>query len=272
MATLYRICSRLFKGDLRAFDEECGAHWDTAVAGSSALQAAIGRMAVDEVARHMGLEVATMFWDFTKYYDHIRACSLMRRAVRLGYPAKLLQMGLLAHHGNRHIRVNGWFSRAVVPNRSIVAGDVQANTLAKLALYYIMEELHRKVPRDEYAEERLRRCNTKSWQFVDDVVQRTEGRSKGQVRDKAIEQAVKFARLAKREGFAISDKSVIASTCKETAVKMQKALKEEGVECRIVSEAKDVGINNTLAKKRGKTEHEVRMAKGKKRGEKVRWM
>ena len=52
MSTCYRVLSRLFKAELRAFDEDCGAFWDTAMAGSSALQAALLRLILDEASNH----------------------------------------------------------------------------------------------------------------------------------------------------------------------------------------------------------------------------
>jgi hypothetical protein len=83
-----------------------------------------------------------------------------------------------------------------------------------------------------------------------------------------VQYALKFARMAKAEGYAISEKSAIMSTCRKIAIQIQKALREEGVECRIANEVRDLGINNTLAKKRGKKDHEVRMTKAKRRAEK----
>lgn len=67
MSTCYRVFSRLFQVDLRAFDEECGAFWDTAMAGSSALQVALHRLILDEASSHDGHSIASVSWDFKKF-------------------------------------------------------------------------------------------------------------------------------------------------------------------------------------------------------------
>ena len=71
---------------------------------------------------------------------------LVKIAADMGYPMRFWHMGMLAHTGGRYIRLNGCHSRKVSPCRSIVAGDVHAKNMAKVALYFIMEKLREKMP------------------------------------------------------------------------------------------------------------------------------
>ncbi len=43
-------------------------------------------------------------------------------------------------------------------------------------------------------------------------------------------------------------------------------------ECKVAAEVRDLGINNTVAKKRGKKEHSIRCGKGERRATRTKWM
>eukprot|EP00959_Pyramimonas_sp_CCMP1952_P227855 4764378-Pyramimonas_sp.AAC.1 len=60
--------------------------WDTAIAGSSALRAALIRAVLDEGAHELSFEHATLFLDLTKFHDYVSFVLLMRAGMDIGFP------------------------------------------------------------------------------------------------------------------------------------------------------------------------------------------
>ena len=53
---------------------------------------------------HKGLKRAKILWDMEKFYDSLDICKLIDRANYLGYPSKLIAMGMTMHMAPRVIR------------------------------------------------------------------------------------------------------------------------------------------------------------------------
>ena len=68
-AGLYRLWCKLRRPAVQAWENVTAGFWDKAVAGSSALQAAIQRELQHEVANSMGVCTGGIYWDMAKFYD-----------------------------------------------------------------------------------------------------------------------------------------------------------------------------------------------------------
>ena len=98
---LYRIWTKIRKGQIQTWDKGWVAHWDAAVAGSSALRAAVLTAFNDELAKYTAQEIGRMLWDMDKFYDTIDMLKLMERAMEMGYPILILALGLQMHFAPR---------------------------------------------------------------------------------------------------------------------------------------------------------------------------
>ena len=67
------------------------------MAGSSALRAALRRTIQDETAVGLGKVVAGVYWDMEKFYDTLSIRQVIHWAHELGYPRRILIIGLMAH-------------------------------------------------------------------------------------------------------------------------------------------------------------------------------
>eukprot|EP00959_Pyramimonas_sp_CCMP1952_P369832 7745891-Pyramimonas_sp.AAC.1 len=66
-----RICGRVTKAPLTEWCDAKAAHWDAAVEGSNAPQAALLTMVLDETRARMGInEQGNFLADAEKFYDH----------------------------------------------------------------------------------------------------------------------------------------------------------------------------------------------------------
>eukprot|EP00973_Karenia_brevis_P000989 136189-Karenia_brevis.AAC.1 len=83
------------KGDvLGEWCEKKAKFWDAAVKGNSALQAALGAMIKDELAKENGKVRISLLWDLEKFYDLIALDKLVEAGLRYQYPPVEMLLGL----------------------------------------------------------------------------------------------------------------------------------------------------------------------------------
>ena len=87
-----RIWSAARRSAVTQGPRKAAGHWDTAVAGPSALRAALHGLLRAEAAEAMGIGAAGVFYDAVNVYDNRSFGKLVERAVGLGYPAVPLAM------------------------------------------------------------------------------------------------------------------------------------------------------------------------------------
>ena len=68
------------------------AWWDTAIKGSGALQAALHRLLLDQLARCDNLHTCTLFSDLTRFYDNIDLRKLLHECERTGFDPMISYM------------------------------------------------------------------------------------------------------------------------------------------------------------------------------------
>ena len=197
---------------------------------------------------NLHLSVAEILWDMEKFYDLLEPAVMARLALRLEYPVVPLYMGLLIHRAARVIRLSGSYSEFVMPARSILAGCTQSVAWTRCFLYDTLEELHRS----------FKPCSVSSW--VDDLSQRQSGLREA-VSTNIVNAATFLARSIQTKGSRVSPKSTILASDPTLAREIQLELSNRGVQLKVSSEARDLGIDATCAKKRRLQTQKGRFAK-----------
>ena len=132
---LVRLWMRMRRCVGAAWTNEHRAEWDAALAGSSAIQAALGRALSIESARERGMAWGVLLLDIEKFYDSIPIPVLIREALMQGYPATMLYMGVTQCLAARHLRIGPCSSRETLPTSSILAGLGESNNFARIVLH-----------------------------------------------------------------------------------------------------------------------------------------
>ena len=86
LACVYAAWEKTRRPELAEWDHDKAGFWDTAVAGSAALQAALRRKLSDEVCSVLDIPAATLYWDVEKFYDSVVPHKLIEAALQLSYP------------------------------------------------------------------------------------------------------------------------------------------------------------------------------------------
>ena len=73
-----------------------------------------------------------------KFYDGLRADSLIPEALRTGFNPRALLMLMLQHSSPRLARWKGPCSLPLLADRSILAGSMHSNSIAKTVVYPIL--------------------------------------------------------------------------------------------------------------------------------------
>ncbi len=127
----------------------------------------------DEVAHYENGNRVTVAWDLEKFYDSIDLRRLVKAAKKYRYPGVQLLLGLRCYLGPRMVTWGGQASQWVNPDTSITAGCVQANHMARMIVYHILEQVEKEVP------------DAAITQFVDDCTTAIEG-STTKVKEKQL--------------------------------------------------------------------------------------
>jgi hypothetical protein len=117
---------------LRA-DEHSG-FWDTAVRGSSALQAALAHALNDELAVARGYEAVAVHFDLGKLRDTISLRRSRIAAESVSFPALTLLISLQSFLGRLALTAGGTVAAPILPTSSMGAGCRRANALARVML------------------------------------------------------------------------------------------------------------------------------------------
>eukprot|EP00973_Karenia_brevis_P095053 12425469-Karenia_brevis.AAC.1 len=83
MPMLYKVWTRIRKPYIQKWERAIAGPWDAAVAGSSALRAALTSMFGNELAYYKGEATSSTLYDTERFYDNISIPVLIREATRL---------------------------------------------------------------------------------------------------------------------------------------------------------------------------------------------
>jgi len=93
MASMYRALMKHFGLEIREWDAREGHHWDSAIAGSSSLRAAILRALQCENATARGDKTGHLLWDMKQFYDSVHLPTLAVELSKRGYPMHVFILG-----------------------------------------------------------------------------------------------------------------------------------------------------------------------------------
>ena len=88
MASFYRALMKLFCPQIREWDAAKGHFWDSALAVSSSLRAAVLRALKVENGSMRGAWVGHLLWDMAKFYDSVHLNILGEELIERDYPPR----------------------------------------------------------------------------------------------------------------------------------------------------------------------------------------
>ena len=257
LSTLFRIVSRLDRQEfVQPWESGLHRHWDHAIAGSSALRSAFGRLIRSECAHLLKESFGLILWDLTKFYDSIDWSALISNALSLGFSPRVLVISAIAHLSPRFLEAEQAWSEGDVPLASIVQGCVHANSMSRAFLYPVLDRAH--AVYGLAAPE----------QFVDDLSQAMEG-TIVQVTTCLGESAIALAEDLSDLGVQISVKSGILGSSGLIVKKLTAMLRSAGVHLASLSTGRDLGLDTTAGRRRSMKVAKGRQVKAKARNAKV---
>ena len=252
---------RVFLRQWRSYGQRWSAEkhgfWDDAVAGSSALRAGLLRSMLNESAIALGFLVVEGLWDLEKYYDSISATKLVAEARALDFDCQVLFFVMMANLSPRALRADTCCSEFVLPQNSVLQGNGQSCNLAKVMLHRFLEEWHN----------RYRPCTIR--QFVDDLPQRMEG-TRSMILRVFPQAAAALVRGLARLSLSISKKSALVVSDITIKAELEDRLKGTGVPLRWADHARDLGIDNSAARRRVMKTPDQRLGKARNKLKKIR--
>jgi hypothetical protein len=236
-ASLYKLVLNLRTTQFCEWEDGYVEFWDSAVKGSSPLQAAISRALSAEVATWVGLQSAGIYWDMTKFFDSILISKLIPLALQAGFPPRILYLAMQVHQGYRRFKEGNAVGPIMRPvGKSILAGCKTSVGLTRTLLYQTLERLHR-----DYKPVTL-----STW--VDDIAHTVHGPAQI-IGAKLVDSAISLAESLTALGCTISTKTkVVCSTASLTdSVVQQLALR--GLVLQGSEHARDLGVDTTQGKR-----------------------
>ena len=102
--------------------------------GNSTADVSLKRLMTCEAAKVDGIHHITVFMDLSAFYEHISHDALIADALEIQFPAHLLHLAMSIYMGRRMIRVSNLVTPSFTADRGVLAGDLLAPVLAKVAL------------------------------------------------------------------------------------------------------------------------------------------
>ncbi|CAK0897887.1 unnamed protein product, partial [Prorocentrum cordatum] len=250
---LPKLWSKMRSADSLDWTVAMDEHWDTAIRGSSALQAALVRSLLDETCQEMKISCATLLLDLEKLYDSISIAKMCAAGIRQGFPALILALELQLFLAPRHLKDRLWLSKAIQPEKSLMAGSLQSGRFAKAFMGPMPDRAH-----INYGLRILLRT------FVDDTVVRAEGTAH-EVGSLMIDSCTSLASDFVDAGLKISPKTVVVASSSSLAARITAGLIDVGIPVTPVRHAVDLGADTTPGRSRTRTKARERFMKAKKR-------
>ena len=135
LALVLRGWSKARRQGLASWDARRAGFWDTAIAGSSALKAALWRALGDETAGWMHLCCGTLYLDIEKFFDILDPRKLLVLLQSLDFPPFLLYMHAVVHWSARIVVAPMSVSQVIGVTRSVLAGSESSCSLARSYVY-----------------------------------------------------------------------------------------------------------------------------------------
>jgi hypothetical protein len=253
----------LYRMALRADDKvQCWEHdnkqgYDTAKAGSSALLAALARNLTAELAHWLGLQFASIYNDYHKFFDTLDLLTVMLQAIRTGFPLDRLAFALQQHIAPRVLQANGYSSIPMQVWKSILAGCRYSVAMTRM---YLQEDMVSLVHEHPQAKTEL---------FVDDTSMHSDGPDNQSVIDILVPAMLSFKDKVVKLKLTLSPKAVIVTSNVQLTSTINKLLSQHGLVFVKATHTRDLGITSTAGKSRPKQLLLSRISKSKLRIKKI---
>ena len=123
---IFRNQSRVLFHDVVKWELDNPRDYDSAQRGSSALQSALYKSLMAEMAHFNHQESIMLLADYEKFVDTVDLPLLIQSFIDTGYPLHQANMSIQQHIAPRVIKAEGCSSQPIPINRSIIAGDMQS--------------------------------------------------------------------------------------------------------------------------------------------------
>ena len=226
---LYRLWCRCTRGLVKSWERQHTASWDTAKEGMSALWPALVRGLRAEVASGTGEAFGASLWDLHKFFDLVDPVTLVKKATALGFPLRILVMGVQMHVAPRALQLLGACSDFISVSRSGLPGCMLAIPFTRV---YLREELDRVQLSTPGAEQSV---------YVDDISQVAQGTFDFVV-DALVSGGIKLNEAIARLHLRVSPKSVIVCSAYKLSKSIQAELLQYGIRAQVAKHARDLGV------------------------------
>ena len=195
-----------------------------------------------------------------KFYDSIPLTGVMQWARQREFNPRILAMAMQMHMAPRRLRAGRAHSETTQPTRSIIAGCKQSNRFARAVLYDILQDLHEQRP----AEIR---------QFVDDLSQTSRGKESTVAESSANTAEYLITRLRQRDLRESKAKTYIVASSKRLTLNVQNRIAHQcGMQLPIATAMRDLGVDATAGTRRSTKVSHARIAAGRIRTSRVRFL
>ena len=226
---VYRMWCVLRSHPAKLWEQSNMPEWDKCKPGSSALDAALNRSLLAEVAHRLGEHSVAVLWDLEKFFDTISTSDLIEAAMELDFPPLPLYLAMLQHLAPRRLQCQGFVSPAILPLQSILPGCLFSIPFVRLYLRRSFSTVVSSNPAVNHGA------------YVDDVGQLATG-GLGNSLLAITNAAHSFADLTRSLALRISKKSTIVASSRLAARLLARSLEANGVRVNIAQGTRDLGL------------------------------
>jgi hypothetical protein len=223
---------------VKEWESRWAGHWDKAIAGCSALKAALVRAMRCEAASANELMCAESLVDMEQFYDNISPLCLLRLGRELRYPLRVLALETQLNVAPRMLVVGSACSAPQWVANSTLPGTRCANSLARVYLHKVIEGVIAANPWSTVE------------QFVDDVVIQTVGSTVQETVERQMEATEGFMQGVTELRCRVSTKSQVLGSNAKLKQALGQAVAARGLPLKFVDQAVDLGCDTTAGRKR----------------------
>jgi hypothetical protein len=209
---LYSIWNRS-QPDVRQWEIETMADFDTCKPGSSALYAALGRALQAELANYAKEICGGLFHDWSKFFDTMNIAVLLIEALQTSYPPVHLAYAMQQHLAPRMIKLHNFLGRPFEVWNSIIAGCLQSVPMTRV---YMKRELKNVSDNNQGiidTSDPLTGGFADTQFYVDDTAQTGRDASASAFFNKTMNSFYLFSKTRDRLKLKLSDKGKIVTNC-----------------------------------------------------------
>ena len=255
----YRLWAKLRFAEVKTWLQTftVQAPWEFALPGYSPLDVSIRRLMQAEITKANRHCRATIFIDLQTFYESVCHSALAAQAMAHGFPPVLVEVALGVYRGARYIDSEGVASPRCYASKGLMAGCPLAPSLAKLAIYPVLQKLHRSLLCEH------------ATVWLDDVSADSEGHDPVKTASRSYKAFCLLDSEFRNEGLSISTSKTCWVVSDTRTAKALNSLRSS-TDPPIKALARDLGTDYAAARRRRVTVASGREHKGQKRAFRLR--